>query len=200
MKPKMKSRDQMNKEEDDLVAARKEYPKQNAMELDEAGGYFMRHLSAMTSEKLHGKFEIAEQLAWRDKKLDETQVKQDQLDVAEDVASAALAVIQRMGHTYHCAMRQAVGDGECLCGGNLEQSDTMGATPEEIRSIREHYYNDRDSPDRPVSHWHHELNILTAEHIRVPVPSKFKGRHIKVALFDKGPCGDDAEENPEFTV
>ena len=44
----------------------KQYADRNPMELDNAGGYNIRHLSAMTREKLHGKFEIAGELGYRD--------------------------------------------------------------------------------------------------------------------------------------
>jgi hypothetical protein len=49
----------------------KQYADRNPMELDNAGGYNIRHLSAMTREKLHGKFEIAGELGYRDMVIDD---------------------------------------------------------------------------------------------------------------------------------
>lgn len=48
----------------------KQYAERDPMELDKVGGYNIRHLSAMTSEKLHGKFQIAGELAYRDMLID----------------------------------------------------------------------------------------------------------------------------------
>jgi hypothetical protein len=44
------------------------YPKHHPWTLEP---YYSRHVSAMTSEGLHDKADIAEQLAWRDKKIQE---------------------------------------------------------------------------------------------------------------------------------
>ena len=40
-------------------------------ELDQAGGYYCRHVDAMTSEKLHNKSDIAAELAYRDRIIDD---------------------------------------------------------------------------------------------------------------------------------
>lgn len=44
----------------------KQYSERDAMELDEVGGHYFRHVLAMTSEGLHSKSEIAAELGWRD--------------------------------------------------------------------------------------------------------------------------------------
>jgi hypothetical protein len=44
----------------------KQYAKRDPYELDMKGGYFIRHLSAMTAEGLHAKSDIAAELAFRD--------------------------------------------------------------------------------------------------------------------------------------
>lgn len=54
--------------DDDTI---KQYAHRNVMELDRAGGFFCRHLSAMTGEKLHAKSDIAAELAWRDMRIAE---------------------------------------------------------------------------------------------------------------------------------
>lgn len=40
------------------------------MQLDEDGGYYYRHVHAMTKEDLHCKSDIAAELAWRDREID----------------------------------------------------------------------------------------------------------------------------------
>jgi hypothetical protein len=55
MKPKMRA------------VKRVVYPEQDPRELEP---YFSFHMNAMTAERLDGKAEIAEQLAWRDKKIE----------------------------------------------------------------------------------------------------------------------------------
>lgn len=42
------------------------YAERDAEELDDAGGYYFRHVMAMTREKLHGKSAIAAELGYRD--------------------------------------------------------------------------------------------------------------------------------------
>lgn len=53
----------------------REYKERDTIALDEAGGYFMKHMNALTVEKLHGKAEIAAELAYRDKHIDELKNK-----------------------------------------------------------------------------------------------------------------------------
>lgn len=53
-----------------LQSYKKNYPDVNAEELDEAGDYFTRHMTAMAVENLHSKYDIAIQLGWRDMEID----------------------------------------------------------------------------------------------------------------------------------
>lgn len=53
--------------------SKKEYPEICPMELDEVGGYYAKHVSAMTAEELHSKSDIAIQLGWRDMQIDRLQ-------------------------------------------------------------------------------------------------------------------------------
>ncbi|MCS4234464.1 hypothetical protein [Stenotrophomonas sp. BIGb0135] len=46
------------------------YPEVCPMQLDKDGGYYCRHVEAMTAEGLHRKSDIAEQLGWRDREID----------------------------------------------------------------------------------------------------------------------------------
>lgn len=48
----------------------KQYAKRDIMQLDEDGDYYIRHVSAMTGEKLHSKSDIAAELGWRDREID----------------------------------------------------------------------------------------------------------------------------------
>jgi|GEM_PF-4614638 len=55
----------------------KQYAERDAMALDEAGGYYMRHVMAMTGEQLHGKGDIAAEFGWRDMQIAALQQKLD---------------------------------------------------------------------------------------------------------------------------
>lgn len=48
----------------------KKYAERDAYEIDMAGGYYSRHVSAMTSEQLHAKSDIAAELGHRDMVID----------------------------------------------------------------------------------------------------------------------------------
>lgn len=48
----------------------KRYAERDAYELDKAGNYYCRHVSAMTGEGLHSKSDIAAELGWRDMQID----------------------------------------------------------------------------------------------------------------------------------
>lgn len=49
----------------------KQYGERDPMALDEVGGYYIRHVSAMTGENLHEKSAIAGELGYRDMVIDE---------------------------------------------------------------------------------------------------------------------------------
>lgn len=49
------------------VCSEKRYPPQDPIAL---GHYYHRHVNALTAERLDGKTEIAEQLAWRDQTIE----------------------------------------------------------------------------------------------------------------------------------
>lgn len=69
----------------------KEYKKHEltAQELDEVinpltkkpGNYYWRHINAMTAEDLRSKSEIAQELAYRDLRIDELRAKVDELEL-----------------------------------------------------------------------------------------------------------------------
>lgn len=51
----------------------KQYSERDAMELDKVGGYYFRHVLAMTADGLHSKSDIAAELGWRDMQIDALQ-------------------------------------------------------------------------------------------------------------------------------
>ena len=58
------------------MTERKMYPPQRPWLLEP---YYCQHVSAMTTEGLHSKADIAEQLAWRDKRIAELEAEIAQL-------------------------------------------------------------------------------------------------------------------------
>lgn len=55
----------------------KRYAERDAYELDKAGNYYCRHVSAMTGEGLHSKSDIAAELGWRDMQIDALLAERD---------------------------------------------------------------------------------------------------------------------------
>ena len=49
----------------------KQYAERDVIALDRAGGHYIRHVGAMTAEKLHSKSDIAAELAYRDWLIDD---------------------------------------------------------------------------------------------------------------------------------
>ena len=56
-----------------------EYKERDAMQLDEAGNYYGKHVVAMTSESLHSKSDIAAELGYRDMVIDAITKQRDEL-------------------------------------------------------------------------------------------------------------------------
>ena len=70
LKKKCEDEDSMKKKYKQKDIYVKQYADRNCIDLDEAGGYYCRHIMAMTKEGLHDKTDIACELAWRDKRID----------------------------------------------------------------------------------------------------------------------------------
>ena len=68
----------------------KQYAERDASALDEAGGYYIRHVSAMTKEGLHSKSDIAAELGYRDMLLDSLGAKVSELLTQRDELQASL--------------------------------------------------------------------------------------------------------------
>jgi len=71
----------------------KQYAERDAMALDEAGGHYMRHVMAMTGEKLHGKGDIAAELGWRDMQIAALQQKLDAVLAENKILDGAIGAI-----------------------------------------------------------------------------------------------------------
>ena len=77
-----------------------EYADRDIMALDEAGDYYIKHVSAMTGEKLHSKSDIAAELGWRDMQIDILQVKLDQALLGEShYMDREQAVVRRLNNS-----------------------------------------------------------------------------------------------------
>jgi hypothetical protein len=57
----------------------KQYAQRDLMGMDYAGNHYCRHVSAMTSEQLHSKSDIAAELGWRDMQIAELKAQSDAL-------------------------------------------------------------------------------------------------------------------------
>ena len=95
----------------------KQYADRNTFLL---GEHFLRHMSAMTGEKLHGKFEIAAELAWRDQQI-----------------AAKGAEVERLRALITCG-----------CGDMFTAHDpgTCGRCRETYRYVRPNDYGDEQEP------------------------------------------------------
>jgi hypothetical protein len=68
----------------------KQYAERDASALDEAGGYYIRHVSAMTKEGLHSKSDIAAELAFRDMQIDQLNQRINQLLTERNATGLAI--------------------------------------------------------------------------------------------------------------
>ena len=67
-----------------------QYAERDASELDEAGGYYIRHVSAMTKEGLHSKSDIAAELGFRDMRIDQLNHRINQLLTERNATGLAI--------------------------------------------------------------------------------------------------------------
>lgn len=66
-----------------------QYAKRDHMAMDRAGGYFYRHMSAMTGEGLHNKSHIAGELGWRDMEIDRLKKQVERFELLFESATLA---------------------------------------------------------------------------------------------------------------
>lgn len=81
----------------------KHYATRRPWELDAAGGYYCRHVAAMTEEGLHSKADIAAELAHRDNRIDELTERIRQLEAKESelskILKASISRLEVIDHT-----------------------------------------------------------------------------------------------------
>ncbi len=71
------------------------YDDHDSLELDEAGGYYFRHISAMTAEALHSKAAIACQLGYRDLMIDTLKAQVDTLKAQVEDLTKHIAALHK---------------------------------------------------------------------------------------------------------
>lgn len=69
---------------------KRQYEDRDIKMLDKKGGYYIRHVEAMTAEKLHSKSAIAAELGWRDARIAELEAKI--ADIDDRVADLLLSI------------------------------------------------------------------------------------------------------------
>jgi len=90
-----------------MDTATKHYTDRDAMALDKAGGYYARHVFAMTAEQLHAKSDIAAELGWRDMQIDQMRQKLD--DEADALTVAYMSGYSRGKHPSTAIARRIKG-------------------------------------------------------------------------------------------
>ena len=73
----------------------KQYAERDLVALDEAGDYYLRHVSAMAEEGLHSKSAIAAELGYRDMEIDSLRA---QLAEAQKKADKSVRTLELAGH------------------------------------------------------------------------------------------------------
>ena len=72
----------------------KHYAVRDAMEMDIAGNHYCRHVSAMTSEGLHSKADIAAELGWRDWQIAQLQEQVKALSAENCIQAFIIAAVK----------------------------------------------------------------------------------------------------------
>lgn len=91
----------------------KQYVDRDIMDLDDKGGYYFRHVDAMTRESLHSKSDIAAELGHRDMLIDTYRELCGEL--IKDIDYAILAINNGFGSTQ--LLRDAITKAEAILGG-----------------------------------------------------------------------------------
>lgn len=79
----------------------KQYGQRDPIALEKAGGYFTRHMQAMTAEGLFDKSAIAEELAWRDMQIDRLRAV-----LAEVVPAFSMTTPQSGGDAFEATVQE----------------------------------------------------------------------------------------------
>lgn len=86
-----------------------QYAERDAMALDVAGGYYTKHVCAMTSEQLHSKGDIAAELAYRDFVIDDlNHALTIALNNVEAMSTVAAKALQTVGSSQRLMQDVAV--------------------------------------------------------------------------------------------
>lgn len=105
----------------------KQYAERDAEALDDNGGYYFRHVSAMTGESLHNKSDIAAELGHRDMMNDRMRRLTTEREQRIDALAAGLREALEMAHeldshgVIHLERREQVERLQELVEGGLNQ-------------------------------------------------------------------------------
>lgn len=97
----------------------KQYDERDAFDMDQGGGYYMRHVKAMTPEQLESKSDIDVELAWRDMQIDELQQKLDAMAAESDTNLRSAASELNTSWMLHKTMMGAQAALLCLSQGDI---------------------------------------------------------------------------------
>lgn len=95
------------------MSEQKQYAERDHLTLDKRGGYYIRHVMAMTAEGLHAKCDIAAELAWRDAEIDRLN--------AELRAKASAVEAVSMDDAFDAIYAAWHGAGVDIAGGNWQR-------------------------------------------------------------------------------
>ena len=77
-----------------------QYEERNAMELDRLGGFYTRHVVAMTKEGLNSKADIAAELGYRDMVIDQQQSEINALKAQVERLRSIVASLKSLADSY----------------------------------------------------------------------------------------------------
>lgn len=78
------------------------YPEVDHMQLDKDGGYYCRHVAAMTDEGLHRKSDIAGQLGMRDREIDRLIAAGDRVVSAFRALGETRDIVSQVHRHHEC--------------------------------------------------------------------------------------------------
>lgn len=113
------------------------YRERDAWELDKAGGYYSRHVMAMTSEGLHSKGDIAAELGFRDMKIDQLEAEWRAQEERAEKAETNLADMRDAEHSLSDAyirLRQIVG---AMNPPNVTSEEIWAHTEQKAQDLRD---------------------------------------------------------------
>ncbi len=91
----------------------KQYAERDVMALDRAGGYYSRHVRAMTAEGLQSKSDIAAELAWRDAEIERLRSEASDRAAQGGVCEGTEAFGDYCARLWSQAVEQSASEGSC---------------------------------------------------------------------------------------